>query len=491
MGNHTTCGRFFTVRRVERSFLVALLSGVLAAGCSVEEDSDGTAGEGSEAAANGGSGGGKGGTGGSTGKGGLGGKSGSDGSGGSSAGKSGSSGSANGGNSSGSGGSGTSGNENTGNAGSENGGSTGNAGSGSSGTAGTNSGTSTAAEAARKLGREPNFLIGMGNDLAEDHNEDGAYTLGVTLDLHYAYLVGLPGEGGWPDWNEGGYFVNILADSADEHGVTPMYDLYTMASRGEANLEPLIDEGFMTLYWETLLLLYERLADFDKPAVVHFEPDFWAFAQQESGGDPSNVPALVGTLVEECAGEPEDLAGLGRCMLSLGRMYAPKVLLGFHASRWAGEAEDTIAFLNGVGAGDSDFIGMDMLDRDAGCFEAHVDEACQRDDGPWYWDETNQTSPNFHEYIDWSAQIGEGLGVPPLWWQIPFGVPSDEPGGTAGHYRDNRVRYIFNHIDEFVDAGGLGAVFGVGAGNQTYITTDGGQFQDAVTAYFADPYPLP
>jgi hypothetical protein len=34
-------------------------------------------------------------------------------------------------------------------------------------------------------------------------------------------------------------------------------------------------------------------------------------------------------------------------------------------------------------------------------------------------------------------------------------------------------------------------VFGVGAGNQTYITTDGGQFEDAVTGYFADPVPLP
>ncbi|MBN1653817.1 MAG: hypothetical protein JXA30_08580 [Deltaproteobacteria bacterium] len=48
---------------------------------------------------------------------------------------------------------------------------------------------------AARLGRS-HFMIGMGNDLANDHNQDGAYTLGVTLDLHYAYLVGLPGQGG-------------------------------------------------------------------------------------------------------------------------------------------------------------------------------------------------------------------------------------------------------------------------------------------------------
>ena len=93
-----------------------------------------------------------------------------------------------------------------------------------------------AADVATRLGRPPRFLIGMGNDLANDHNQDGAYTLGVTLDLHYAYLVGLPGQGGWPDWNAGGTFVNILTDTADDHGVVPMFTLYQMAAWGEGNI---------------------------------------------------------------------------------------------------------------------------------------------------------------------------------------------------------------------------------------------------------------
>jgi hypothetical protein len=48
------------------------------------------------------------------------------------------------------------------------------------------------------------------------------------FDLHYAYLVGLLGMGGWPDGNANGTFVNILTDSADAHGVTPMFTLYSM-----------------------------------------------------------------------------------------------------------------------------------------------------------------------------------------------------------------------------------------------------------------------
>jgi hypothetical protein len=344
---------------------------------------------------------------------------------------------------------------------------------------------------ARKLGREPNFLIGMGNDLANDHNQDGAYTLGVTMDLHYAYLVGLPGRNGWPDWNADGSFVNILADSADAHGTTPMYTTYCMAADDENNPGVLVDPEYMGPYWEQAVLLYERLALFDKPAAVHLEPDFWAFMQQRSGGDAASMPVLIHDYVEGCDDEPENMVGFGRCLVKLSRMISPKVVLGFHASRWAGEPSATVAFLTSVGAAEADFIAIDMLDRDAGCFEEHVDPNCQRNDGPWYWDETNQTSPNFHEFLEFSKAIGDGLETPIIWWQIPFGVPSDEPGGTAGHYRDNRVRYIFGHIDEFIAAGGLAAAFGVGAGNQTYIDTDGGQFQNAVDAYFADPVPLP
>jgi hypothetical protein len=361
---------------------------------------------------------------------------------------------------------------------------------GASGTGGQNPGSGSAADLARRLRGDAHFLIGMGNDLADDHSQDGAYTLGVTLDLHYAYLVGLLGQGGWPDWNAGGTFVNILADSADANGVTPMFTLYAMAASGESQLNVLVDDGYMGPYWAGAKLLFERLGVFDKPAVVHLEPDFWGFVQRNAPGEPTELPAHVGSVVPECAGLPETVTGMGRCLVTLSRMYAPKTAVGFHGSQWAADTAQQIAdFMRAIGAEEADFIGVDPLDRDAGCFEAHVDPSCQRNDGPWYWDETNQTSPNFHEHLARVAVISAVRPV--LWWQVPFGVPSDTPGGSPGSYRDNRVRYLFSHLDEFVAAGMVGAAFGVGAANQTYITTDGGQFQDAVTAYFANPTPLP
>jgi hypothetical protein len=246
----------------------------------------------------------------------------------------------------------------------------------------------------------------------------------------------------------------------------------------------------MGAYWQGAKLLFQRLGVFDKPAVVHLEPDFWGYVQQDSKGDPSSLKVLIHGLADDCADQPEDLAGLGHCILTLARLYAPKTAVGFHASQWAGDTASTVAFLSALGAADADFVAMDMLDRDAGCFEAHTDPNCQRNDGPWYWDESNATSPNFHDYLATAKQIGDGLKKPIIWWQVPFGVPSDTPGGTAGHYRDNRVHYIFNHVQEFIDAGGAGVAFGTGAGNQTFIDTDGNQFHDAVNAYYANPVAL-
>jgi len=160
-------------------------------------------------------------------------------------------------------------------------------------------------------------------------------------------------------------------------------------------------------------------------------------------------------------------------------------------SGWAdGDPKAIIKFMLAVGAGEADMVTTDTLDRDAGCFEAGQDQNCARG-GSFYWDETNKTSPNFHEHLAWVKTITTGIGRPMLWWQTPFGVPSDTPGGTPGHYRDNRVRYIFSHIQEFIDAGGVGAAFGTGAGNQTYIDSDGDQFKTAVTKYLAAPVALP
>jgi hypothetical protein len=349
---------------------------------------------------------------------------------------------------------------------------------------GNSGGNITARDLAEKLGKS-HFLIGMGNDLGDG----AALTLGVPLDIRYAYLVGLLGQGGWPDWNEGGYFPVYVAQESIAKGMVPMFTLYSMAASGEGNGNSANDGTYMQAYWDGAKLLYQRMNELEGPSLIHFEPDWWAFSQQLSA-DPTQMPAKVGSLAPDCADLPEDMSGMGRCLVKLARLYSPRTLVGFHASTWASpNPEDTAQYLLAIGAGEADFVVTDMLDRDAGCFEAQAPE-CTRMDGPWYLDETNQTHPNFNDLTTWAKTITTAMKLPMFWWQIPFGVPSDTPGGTPGRYRDNKVKYLFEHVEEFAAVGGVGALFGTGAGNQTYVTTDGGQFKNACDAYYEAPFQL-
>ena len=359
----------------------------------------------------------------------------------------------------------------------------GTAGSGA-GTGGSGAGTSSAAELAAELGKPARLLFGLGSVDPSDVQGQG-----LTIDFYERYLVGLSDSGGWQTWNTDGSYVNIVASDADSVGAVPLYTLYQMATWGDGNLAGLSDPTFMTLYWDGVRVMFQRLAIYDKPAVVNIEPDFLGYVMQQApGGDPAQLTALV-TLAAECADLPDDVTGMGKCIVRLGRQYAPKVRVGFMPSQWGTPVADVITLLSKVGATEADVVFMETLDRDAGCFEA-VGNECVRD-GEFYWDESNATSPSFSEHLANAQAFNTGLQKPLLWWQTPLGVPSDTPGGVAYHYRDNRVHYMFAHPQEFVDVGALGIVFSPGQSEQTNITTDGGQFQQACVAYMANPTPLP
>lgn len=342
-----------------------------------------------------------------------------------------------------------------------------------------------------RLGLSDRLSFGLGNDASgNDVNAVHAYTLGPKVDIHYMYLSGLD----WPSWNapEGSY-VTLHAEAAKAHGVVPMFTLYQAAAGGENNLASFADVSFMTRYWKGVRVMFERLGAFGAPAIVHLEPDLWGYAQQR-GDDPASVPMKVGSLVPECEGMPEDVAGMARCAIKLGRTLAPRAVIGLSASTfgaYTGGVSDPVrvaAYLSRLGE-DADITVVETLDRDAGCFEVGSDPNCKRS-GTFYWDESNVAHPNFHDHLAWAKAIRQGTGKPLLWWQTPLGVPSSSPG-SAGRYRDNRVRYMFAHPDEFVAAGGFGIVFGTGAGNQTTAKSDGNQLRDALTKYLASPTAVP
>lgn len=335
-----------------------------------------------------------------------------------------------------------------------------------------------------KLGKPARVLLGLGagNPLEQMKTQN------IHPDIVDAYLVGV-GAGAWPSWNspEGAY-ITYTAQAIQAYGAIPMFTLYQMAANGEGNLSRLNDAPFMNDYWVQVRLMYQRVAALGTPVLINLEPDFWGFvAAQAPDRDATRMAAVVSTQ-PECGGFPNTAAGLGQCLVQMGKQIAPKALVGFPPAFWNGTPAAIGAQMRAVGAHQADFIVAQTSDRDAGCREVPSPPAeCTGRSGPFYWDESNIASPNFHEsqkqISEYRAALGNGLPI--LWWQTPMGVPSATPGGTDLHYRDNHVDYMLRNTQEYANIHTFGIVFSAGGSHQTSITTDGGQFARLSGQYLA------
>ena len=344
-----------------------------------------------------------------------------------------------------------------------------------------------AALLAAKLGKPARLLIGLGSaNLADIQAQN------LQIDIYDQYLNGV-GSGSWPTWNSpSGAYVQLVAKNADTLGAIPMFTLYQMASNGDGNLSGLSDLSFMSAYWNNVRLLFQQIRLYGKPALVNFEPDFWGYTQRIStNADPATVFALV-NFDADCSNLPNNVAGISQCLLQIARKYAPNAYVGFPPALFPDLYSTALGYMQKLGAGNADFIVMQTLDRDAGCFEALPQPSyCQRAGSGWYWDETNARTPNFTQHFALASSYHTGLQLPLLWWQTPLGVPSAQAGGRDGRWRDNRVHYFLSHPTELVAAGGIGVVFSTGEIHQTSINTDGGQFKTMSGNYLASPAALP
>ncbi|MGJ7606667.1 hypothetical protein ACSFA7_20155 [Variovorax sp. LT1R20] len=333
-----------------------------------------------------------------------------------------------------------------------------------------------------RLGKPARVLVGLGSSSIDEMKRQDIHP-----DIVDTYLVGV-GAGAWPTWNspEGAY-LTFTAQAIQAYDAVPMYTLYQMTANGEGNLGGINDATFMNKYWAQVRLMYQLIANLGGPVLINLEPDFWGFvASQAPGRDATRLPASVSNQ-PECAGLPNTAAGLGQCLVQMGRQIAPKALVGFPPSFWSGTAAEIGAQMRAVGAGKADFIVAQTSDRDAGCREVASPPAeCQNGSAPFYWDAGNKTSPNFHDsqkqISDYRAVLGNDLPI--LWWQTPMGVPSDTPG-TDRHYRDNHVDYMLRNAQEYGDIHTFAFVFSPGGSHQTSIATDGGQFARLSGQYLA------
>ncbi len=315
------------------------------------------------------------------------------------------------------------------------------------------------------------------------------------------------GCGWWGCWQwdqdpPGQYVANFISTTSgatfnsQAHPQIPMFTYYEVlqasgASEGAAEVTAMNNQAFLHKYFADFRLVLQKIGT--NRALLHLEPDFWGYVEQ-SGSDPHAMAAPVTAAnPTDCGSSENSIAGVARCLIAMVRKYASSAKVGLHASGWGtnmdvlsntsasfdvvGEATKLGNYLRALGAADGDFVVADMSDRDAGYYQ-------QQGRNSW-WDATNATLPNFHQAFTWAKTVSNTVGKPIIWWQIPVGNMSQN--NTANHFQDNRVDYLFAHLDEVVAANGVGLFFGAGDGQQTTPETDGGNLVARVKAYAAAP----
>jgi hypothetical protein len=303
----------------------------------------------------------------------------------------------------------------------------------------------------------------------------------------------------WGTWQSPdappGAFVRGFVTRAEAAGLVPMLTYYVLlhasgAGEGAGEVNAVADPAFLRRYLDDYRFFLSQLGC--HRALVHLEPDFWGYAQQEAvrtGRDASGLAAAVRLANPlDCGGEPDTVAGLGRCMIAMARRWAPNARVGLHASGWATNVDcihnrspsldvaargaQTGAFLAEAGAAQGDFVVADLADRDAGWREAQGQDT--------WLDATDAVLPTFAQAFRWSRAVSDAVGRPLVWWQVPVGDLdlSDVPYA----WRDNTVRYFFDHPAAVVASGAIAVAFGAGADGQTTPESDGGRLAERAAA---------
>ncbi|MES2490474.1 MAG: hypothetical protein V4607_11850 [Pseudomonadota bacterium] len=340
------------------------------------------------------------------------------------------------------------------------------------------------------MGKPEQLLVGLGSADAADIKAQK-----FSVDILDHYLTGV-GESSWASWNSPrGEYIRVFTEQADSIGAVPMFTLYQMGtgSAADANLSGLTDHAFMTQYWDNVKLLFLKLGQYDSPALVNLEPDFWGYAQKRAlNDDPNTVDALV-SINPDCADLPDSVAGIAACQMRVARQYAPRTLLGFSVSDWGGRSSVEVAqFMKKLGADQADFVVLPSVKEDISGPEissqvlgsARLNARSSADEG-------GSGSHNLKKFLDKVRFYHESMGrLPVLLWRAPLDASPVDSGDDAKKMSDIGARDFLKSPEELVAAGGVGIVFSVGEMGHADITNDDGQFRILALQYFANPAPL-
>ena len=339
---------------------------------------------------------------------------------------------------------------------------------------------------------------------------------GAAWDYAYRYLGGGAGTSkNWTAMAPNATYPISYAQNASSKGYTPVFSYYQMLAGagvcdgcGEAqqDLTNLNTAAVMKAYFDDFALLMQRLgnrtydgvAGFGGDAIVHVEPDLYGYAEMAatykascynfctaSTGLPTNVKASVASSGFALAKKyPNTFQGFNETLLKIRDTYAPNVRLAAHLSNWAtgfdlNSATSPTLDPVALGAKAAAFLaasGVTYTDGTHSTFDLLFNDVSNKDAGyytyvlgkPRFWDQDNTVFPNFHRWEDYVRTVTAATNKKAIVWQVPIGNQIfASVNNTPGHYQDNRVEYLFNHVPELASAGIVGALFGTTIANAT------------------------
>ena len=336
---------------------------------------------------------------------------------------------------------------------------------------------------------------------------------GVPWRYRYQYLsAGVNTGSGWETWQNpalppGQFAVDFMSNSSSgAANYIPVFTYYELlqsnphvgSTESDRDFSNLNNAATMSAYYANFSLLMQKAGAYQKPVVVHVEPDFWGYMQQlAGGGSASAITAMVKSSGFAAASAfPDNLVGFASELKYLRDTYAPNVLLAMHASMWssgidvgsttdpavnaAAEADKTAAFLNSAGMWDLVFNDVD--DHDAAWWELAScgSPPCVNQYFTHWWDTTNSRFPNFSRYLAWVAELHAMTSRQQVVWQVPVGNQYFlTMNNTCGHYQDNVAPYFIAHASDLFNAGLVAVLFG--SGNQCQTTNDDSAAHDGIT----------
>ncbi|WP_240950724.1 hypothetical protein [Collimonas pratensis] len=204
--------------------------------------------------------------------------------------------------------------------------------------------------------------------------------------------------------------------------------------------------------------------------MIDLEPDFFGFARGYGplDQDPAQVTAANPT---DCADQPNTVAGLARCLIAMARKYAPNTAVGLHLTcwDWPGNVDKCAKDYVTLGGKGADFLVGEVESTDAGL-------NAKLGNGNSFWSDQKWAAQ-----LAYWKQMAEAVGHPIVVWQIPIGNMAQN--NTDYHYQDDKVDWLFSHMDQVASAHVAALMFGQGSDLSTTAETDGGNLFAKTAAY--------